>query len=78
MTANGNSVSSGDELQAGAEVSISVTPADGQVPTASLNGSNVALTENNGVYTGSFQMPSGNAALVINSGSSNDDDDNYN
>jgi len=76
VTANGNSVTSGSELQAGTEVSISVTPAEGQVPTANLNGSTVALTENNGVYTGSFQMPSGNAALVINSGNSNDD--NYN
>ena len=69
VSANGNAVSSGSELEAGTEVSISVTPAQGTVPTATLNGSNVALTENNGVYTGSFQMPSGNATLAINSGS---------
>ena len=69
VSANGNAVSSGSELQVGTEVSISVTPAEGTVPTATLNGSNVALTENNGVYTGSFQMPSTNATLVINSGS---------
>jgi len=68
VSANGNAVSSGSELQAGTEVSISVTPAEGTVPTATLNDSNVALTENNGVYTGSFQMPSSNATLVINSG----------
>ena len=39
VSANGNAVSSGSELEAGTEVSISVTPAEGQVPTASLNGS---------------------------------------
>ena len=74
VSANGNAVSSGSELEAGTEVSISVTPAEGTVPTATLNGSNVALTENNGVYTGSFQMPSGNATLVINSGSTGGSD----
>ena len=68
VSANGNAVSSGSELEAGTEVSISVTPAEGQVPTASLNGSSVALTENDGVYTGTFQMPNGNATLAINSG----------
>ena len=68
VSANGNAVSSGSELEAGTEVSISVTPAEGTVPTASLNGSSVDLTENDGVYTGTFQMPSGNATLAINSG----------
>ena len=74
VSANGNAVSSGSELQAGTAVSISVTPAEGTVPTATLNGSNVALTENNGVYTGSFQMPSGNATLAINSGGTSGSD----
>ena len=74
VSANGNAVSSGSELQAGTEVSISVTPAQGTVPTAILNGSNVVLTENNGVYTGSFQMPSGNATLAINSGGTSGSD----
>ena len=77
MTANGNTVNSGSELQAGTEVSISVTPAEGKIPTAMLNGNTVALTENGGAYTGSFQMPSSNANLVINSGgtSGSDGDD---
>ena len=74
VSANGNAVSSGSELQAGTAVSISVTPAEGTVPTATLNGSNVVLTENNGVYTGSFQMPSGNATLAINSGGTSGSD----
>ena len=68
VSANGTAVSSGSELAAGTEVSISVTPAEGTVPTASLNGSSVTLTESDGVYTGTFQMPSSNATLAINSG----------
>ena len=68
VSANGNAVSSGSELAAGTEVSISVTPAEGATPTASLNGSSVTLTESDGVYTGTVQMPSSNATLAINSG----------
>ena len=68
VSANGNAVNSGAEIAANTEVSINITPAEGQVPTAYLNGSSVTLTENDGVYSGSFQMPSSNATLAINSG----------
>ena len=68
VTVNGNAVSSGAEIAANTEVSISVTPAEGATPTATLNGSSVTLTESDGVYAGSFQMPSGNATLAINTG----------
>ena len=68
VTANGEGVSSGAEVAGGTEVSVSVTPAEGTVPTASLNGNSVTLTESEGVYSGTFQMPSANATLVINSG----------
>ena len=68
VTANGEGVSSGAEVAAGTEVTVSVTPAEGTTPTASLNGNSVTLTESEGVYTGSFSMPSANATLVINSG----------
>jgi hypothetical protein len=68
VTVGGNAVTSGSELEAGTEVSLSVTPAEGATPTATLNGSTVTLTENDGVYTGSFTMPAANATLVINSG----------
>ena len=66
----GNAVNSGSQIGAGTEVAIEVTPASGQVPTASLNGTSVSLTNNEGTYTGSFEMPADNATLVINSGSS--------
>ena len=68
VTANGEGVSSGAEIAGGTEVTVSVTPAEGTVPTASLNGNTVTLTESEGVYSGTFQMPSANATLVINSG----------
>ena len=68
VTVGGSAVDSGAEIEANSEVSISVTPAEGATPTATLNGNSVSLTENEGVYSGSFQMPSGNATLVINSG----------
>ena len=69
VTVNGNAVNSGAEIAADTEVAISVTPAEGQTPTATLNGSSVTLTESDGTYTGTFTMPSANATLVINSGS---------
>ena len=68
ITANGNPVSSGAEIAANTEVSISITPAEGATPTASLNGNTITLTESDGTYSGTFQMPSSNATLVINSG----------
>lgn len=69
VTVDGNAVNSGAEIAADTEVTISVTPAEGQTPTATLNGSSVTLTESDGIYTGTFTMPSANATLVINSGS---------
>ena len=68
VTVNGSDVNSGAEIEANTEVAISITPAEDATPTASLNGSSITLTENDGVYSGTFQMPSSNATLVINSG----------
>ena len=45
-----------------------ITPAEGQTPTATINGSSIELTEDNGVYTGSFAMPAQASNLVINTG----------
>jgi len=39
------------------------------VPTATINGSSIELTENDGVYTGNFAMPGQASTLVINTGS---------
>ena len=68
-------INSGDTLESGANVYIAVTPAEGQIPTATLNGSNVSLTENDGEYVGTFQMPAQASTLVINSGSDAEEGD---
>ena len=75
VTHDGNAVTSGASLNEDDEVEISITPAEGQVPTASINGSSIELTEDNGVYTGSFAMPGQASALVISTGVSGDGGD---
>ena len=55
------------------KVEISITPAEGQVPTATLNGSSIELTESDGVYSGNFAMPGQASTLVINTGAADDD-----
>jgi len=68
VTKDGNTVTSGANLNEDDEVEISITPAEGQVPTATINGSSIELTENDGVYTGNFAMPAQASSLVINTG----------
>ena len=71
---DGSAVTSGSNLNEDDEVEISITPATGQVPTATLNGSEIELTESEGVYTGNFAMPGQASTLVINTGSASGDD----
>ena len=59
----------------GSNLNIEIVPAEGQVPTATINGSSIELTENDGTYTGSFQMPAQGSVLQLNSGSNGDDGD---
>jgi len=73
ITHDGNAVTSGASLSEDDEVEISITPAEDQVPTATLNGSEVELTESGGVYTGNFAMPAQASTLVINTGAADDD-----
>ena len=73
ITKDGNAVASGAELSEDDEVEISITPAEGQVPTATLNGSSIELTESDGVYTGNFARPGQASTLVINTGAADDD-----
>ena len=75
VTHDGNAVTSGATLNEDDEVEISITPAEGQVPTASIDSSPLELTEDNGVYTGSFAMPGQASALVISTGVSGDGGD---
>ena len=68
VTLNGSAVSSGASLNEDDEVEISITPAEGKVPTATLNGLEIELTESEGVYSGNFAMPGQASTLVINTG----------
>lgn len=70
VTNDGNAVTSGASLSEDDEVEISITPAEGETPTATINGSQIELTESEGVYTGSFAMPGQASSLVINTGGS--------
>ena len=74
VTKDVNAVTSGASLNEDDEVAISITPAEGQVPTATVNGSEIELTEDNGVYSGSFAMPGQASTLIINTGEGEDDD----
>ena len=69
-------MTSGTSLNEDDEVEISITPAEGQVPTATVNGSEIELTESEGVYSGSFAMPGQASTLVINTGTVSGSDDN--
>jgi hypothetical protein len=69
VTLNGNALTAGSNLSEDDEVEISITPAEGQTPTATLNGSSIELTESEGVYTGNFAMPGQASTLIINTGS---------
>ena len=70
VTLNGSAVNSGASLNEDDEVEISITPVEGQVPTATINGSEIELTESEGVSSGSFAMPGQASSLVINTGGS--------
>ena len=75
VTHNGNAVSSGASLDEDDEVEISITPAQGMTPNATINGSEIELTESGGVYSGSFAMPGQASTLVINTGTTGGGDD---
>ena len=74
VTKDGNAIASGASLNEDDEIELSITPAEGQVPTATVNGSEIELTEDKGVYTGSFAMPGQASTLIINTGEGEDDD----
>ena len=60
-------INSNDQVHSGSNVNISVVPVEGKEPIAKVNGNRITLTENDGVYTGSFQMPTKGTVLEINS-----------
>ena len=65
---SGHQVDSGSQVAEGQTLTLTVTPAEGQTPTAALNGTPVTLTSSDGHYTGSFQMPAAASTLTVNTG----------
>ena len=59
----------------GTNLNIEIVPAEGQIPTARLNYNDVPLTENDGIYTGSFQMPARGSVLELYSGTNGNNND---
>ena len=68
-----NVITGQQSFASGINLNIEIVPAEGQVPTATINGSSIELTENDGTYAGSFQMPAQASVLVLNSGSNGGD-----
>jgi predicted histone-like DNA-binding protein len=68
-----NVITGQQSFASGTNLNIEIVPAEGQTPTATINGSSIELTENDGTYTGSFQMPAQASVLDINSGTSGGD-----
>ena len=60
-------INSNDNVHSGSNVNISVVPASALEPIVKVNGVRITLTENDGTYTGSFQMPTKGTVLEINS-----------
>ena len=60
-------INNNDNVASGSNVNISVVPAGGKEPLAKVNDIRIALTENDGTYTGSFLMPTKGTVLEINS-----------
>ena len=75
VRSGGQTIASGALLEEDAECELSVTPAAGMTPNATLDGSEIELTEDNGVWTGNFAMPDAAAVLVVNTGTASGGDD---
>ena len=60
-------INSNDQVHSGSNVNVSVVPVEGKEPIAKVNGNRITLTENDGTYSGSFQMPTKGTVLEINS-----------
>ena len=58
-------INSNDNVHSGSNVNVSVVPVEGKEPIAKVNGNRITLTENDGTYTGSFQMPTKGTVLEI-------------
>lgn len=66
VTAGGNAVASGSAVAAGTVISLDIVPEEGKQVTAQIGSTSISLTEADGHYTGTFNMPSASRTLYIN------------
>lgn len=75
VTAGGNAITSGANVAAGTVVSVDIVPESEKQARAQIGGNLVSLTENNGHYIGTFNMPNSSATLSIDTAYTSSDDD---
>ena len=62
-----NEIQTNSNIHSGTNLNVSVTSGNGLTPVVKVNGSPIALTENDGTYVGSFTMPTKGTVIEINS-----------
>lgn len=62
-----NEIQTNSNIHSGTNLNVSVTSGNGLTPVVKVNGSPIALTENDGIYVGSLTMPTKDTVLEINS-----------
>jgi len=75
--ASNQAITSGDDVTAGSVVSVTVTPEANKNASATINGTTVALVNNDGTWSGSFNMPAQASNLVINTSVEPGEDDGF-
>lgn len=65
VSVGGNPITSGANVAGGAVVSVDIVPENGKQARATIGANTVSLTEADGHYTGTFNMPNSSATLSI-------------
>ena len=71
----GHQIDSGAAVQAGQTLTLSVTPSGSATPTATIGTQSVTLTEDEGQWVGTFQMPAASATLTVRTGGTGDNEE---
>ena len=71
----GHQIESGAAVTAGQTLTIAVTPAGSATPTATIGSQTVTLTEDEGQWVGTFQMPAASATLAVRTGGTGDNEE---
>ena len=71
----GHQIESGAAVTAGQTLTLAVTPAGSATPTATIGSQTVTLTEDEGQWVGTFQMPAASATLTVRTGGTGDNEE---